>query len=45
MNAGDGAGMAEIASKLVDAPGIEDAVQIGDVYSMLIKHHCQKNDA
>ena len=36
--------MAQIAVPLVDAPGVEDAIQLGDVYSMLIKHFCQKSD-
>ena len=44
MNAGNMEGMAGIAVTLVDAPGVEDAVQLGDVYSMLIKHFCQKSD-
>ena len=36
--------MAQIVVTLVDAPGAEDAVQMGDVYSMLIKHFCTKQD-
>ena len=32
--------MAHIAGTLVDAPGVEDAIQMGDVYSMMIKHYC-----
>jgi len=30
--------MAAIVVALVDAPGADDAIQMGDVYSMLIKH-------
>ena len=44
MNQGNSEGMAQIVVSLVDAPGAEDAIQMGDVYSMLIKHFCQKND-
>jgi len=44
MNANNTDGMAAIAVTLVDAPGVEDAVQMGDVYSMLIKHFCQRSD-
>ena len=44
MNANNSESMAAIAVTLVDAPGVEDAVQLGDVYSMLIKHFCQKSD-
>ena len=40
MNQGNSEGMAQIAVTLVDAPGVEDAIQMGDVYSMLIKHFC-----
>lgn len=36
--------MATIAGPLVDAPGVEDAIQMGDVYSMMIKHFCQKSE-
>ena len=44
LNVGNSEGMAQIALTLVDAPGVEDAIQLGDVYSMLIKHYCQKSD-
>lgn len=44
MNQGNSDTMAQIAVTLVDAPGVEDAVQLGDVYSMLIKHFCTKQD-
>ena len=36
--------MAAIVVALVDAPGADDAIQMGDVYSMLIKHFYQKSD-
>lgn len=44
MNQGNSDAMAQIAVTLVDAPGVEDAIQLGDVYSMLIKHFCTKQD-
>ena len=37
--------MAQICEQLADAPGIEEAVQLGDVYSALIKHYFSKGDA
>lgn len=40
LSQGNNEGMAQIAVTLVDAPGVEDAIQLGDVYSMLIKHFC-----
>ena len=43
LNSGNSENMAQIALTLVDAPGVEDAIQLGDVYSMMIKHYCQKN--
>lgn len=44
LNQNNSDGMAQITVSLVDAPGVEDAIQMGDVYSMLIKHFVQKND-
>ena len=34
-----------MCEQLVDAPGVEEAVQLGDVYSALIKHYFGKGDA
>jgi pentatricopeptide repeat protein len=37
--------MAQICESLLNSSGIEDAVQLGDLYSMLIKHYMTKRES
>lgn len=36
--AGDGDGMAKICDQLISAPGVEEAIRLGDVFAQLIEH-------
>lgn len=36
--------MASICDGLVDQPGVEEAVRLGDVFANLIEYHMQKDD-
>jgi len=44
LTAGNGDQMAEICAVLVDSPGVEEAIRLGDVFASLIEHEMGKSN-
>ena len=43
LNSNDSATAMQICDQLVDTPGVEEAIRLGDVFAQLIEHYFQKN--
>lgn len=44
LNGGDADAAMQICDTLVDTPGVEDAIRLGDVFAQLIEHYFYKNN-
>ena len=43
LNSNDSATAMQICDQLVDTPGVEEAIRLGDVFAQLIEHYYYKN--
>lgn len=44
LNGGDADSAMQICDALVDTPGVEEAIRLGDVFAQLIEHYFYKNN-